>query len=283
MSKPSVILGTESWLDGNDRDCDVFPSNYVSYRKDRDCHGGGVFILVDQNIQSQMLRKSDDSTEAVWVQLRLKNGKSLAVCSFYRPPGSKVQVLTKLVEDVEVRNYDSLVIGGDFNLPEINWLQNATIPNVSSASAKELMKLHNSFALSQLVCQPTRGSNVLDLLFTNLPVDTQPVLILPGISDHNAVLCKLKLEYIKVANSAGRRIYSYRKAQVDEISLALDSYYDVFETLSESLNVDELWCLLKKKIFELRDQFVPSWVMTARRLEVSHGSRGKFVGHWEKK
>lgn len=168
-----------------------------------------MFILVDENIQSQMLTSSDNSTEAIRAQLRLKNGKSLAVCSFYRPPGSRVDVLTKLVEDVEIINSDSLVIGGDFNLPKINLAPNTTIANASSASAKELMKLKNSFALSPLVCQPTRGSNVLDLFFTNSPVDTPPVLILPGISDHSAVLCKVKLEYIKVANSASRRIYSF--------------------------------------------------------------------------
>lgn len=43
MTKPTVVLGTESWLDSSISD-DVFPDNYISYRKDRNYPGGGFYI-----------------------------------------------------------------------------------------------------------------------------------------------------------------------------------------------------------------------------------------------
>ena len=50
---PDVVLGTESWLSVDISDAEVFPQNYVTYRKDRnDQTEGGVFICVRDNITS---------------------------------------------------------------------------------------------------------------------------------------------------------------------------------------------------------------------------------------
>ena len=50
---PDVILCTESWLSDDISDAEVFPPNYVAYRKDRgDRTGGGVFICVRDSIIS---------------------------------------------------------------------------------------------------------------------------------------------------------------------------------------------------------------------------------------
>ena len=48
-----AILGTESWLSADISDAEIFPSDYVTYRKDRiDVQGGGAFISVRENIVS---------------------------------------------------------------------------------------------------------------------------------------------------------------------------------------------------------------------------------------
>lgn len=86
--QPSVVIGTESWLTDDVTDHEVFPDNLTCYRKDRNSHGGGVFILVDQRISSSKIEVELGSCEAVWYPLRLQNVKTLAVCSFYYPPAS---------------------------------------------------------------------------------------------------------------------------------------------------------------------------------------------------
>lgn len=50
-----IILGTESWLDDSILDHEVFPRCFNVYRKDRSLHGGGVFLLVNNNLQSHQL------------------------------------------------------------------------------------------------------------------------------------------------------------------------------------------------------------------------------------
>ena len=76
---PDIILGTESWLSHDISDAEVFPKNYVTYRKDRsDRTGGGVFICVRDNIISYKEDwNSDGKCEAVWCRLEDKNQKKV--------------------------------------------------------------------------------------------------------------------------------------------------------------------------------------------------------------
>lgn len=82
--KPSVVIGTESWLNDDITNGEVFPDNFVCYRKDMTSRGGGVFVLVDQSVPSSPIVVPSTVCEAVWCQLKLRSGESLSVCSFYR-------------------------------------------------------------------------------------------------------------------------------------------------------------------------------------------------------
>ena len=45
-TNPDIIFGTETWIDSNIKDSQIFPSGYSIFRKDRNCGGGGVLIAV---------------------------------------------------------------------------------------------------------------------------------------------------------------------------------------------------------------------------------------------
>jgi len=49
------LLGTESHLDESVTNPEIFPRHYHVYRKDRNIHSGGVFILVDESISSSQI------------------------------------------------------------------------------------------------------------------------------------------------------------------------------------------------------------------------------------
>ena len=65
----------------------LFPDNYTTYRNDRGTLGGGIFILMQNNIiatkQSQYVTK----WELDWVKIKLKDSKDLliAIGAFYMP------------------------------------------------------------------------------------------------------------------------------------------------------------------------------------------------------
>lgn len=268
MIKPSVVLGTESWLDGDVTNTEVFPSCYTCFRNDRNRQGGGVFILVDSSISCSALDIGGGTCEDVWCKIRLPNGKTLSVCSFYRPPTSSTAVMTDFSKTLETVNTDYLVIGGDFNIPELSW--NNQFPNsrATSAVAKEMLNMLSNFSLTQMVTEGTRQNNILDLFLTNQPNWVKRVLVVPGISDHKAVLCEMKLTYEKTQTSVSRKMYNYSQGDVNQIGFALQEFFPEFEQLSGGAStIEELWLLFRAKMLELQEKYVPSWVQTSHRTK----------------
>ena len=78
-----------------------------------------------------------------------------------------------------LRDCDSCILGGDFNIPEIDWESSA--PSRSSARANLLCNIVLQFSLFQLVHEPTRGANILDLVLTNDKNTLRNVSVVDGI------------------------------------------------------------------------------------------------------
>ena len=123
---PDIMLGCESKLDGEPT-YSVFPSNYTVYRKDRNSSGGGVFIAIKDTFASYPLNDADTNCEIVWASLQLNGCKKLILASYYRPPKSSIDEVDHFCTSVDKvfashsPNYPQVLIGGDFNLPGINW------------------------------------------------------------------------------------------------------------------------------------------------------------------
>ena len=114
------------------------------------------------------------------------------VASYYRPPNDKDTAIANLEESIsKVRNKSKegiIIIGGDFNLPNINWttLSHTTGKN-NQKQCKALLNLINNYHLEQLTRFPTRKNNTLDLCLTSHPSLISNIQPKPGISDHEAV------------------------------------------------------------------------------------------------
>ena len=196
-----VIIGSESWLNSGIKSSEIFPDNFKCYRRDRpDRAHGGVFLLVSQEYDSSEPEelKIDDSIvcEVVWAKIKVKGSSDLYIGSFFRAPDKTkpdyLEHLQSLLTRIPTDKGAHLWIGGDFNLPNINWddesvLQYATCSSVS----KQLLNLAKDSYLDQMVTQPTRitetTANTLDLFFTSKATLINKVETIPGISDHEAV------------------------------------------------------------------------------------------------
>ena len=62
----------------------------------------------------------------------------------------------------------TIVLGGDFNLPGIDWNNGVVNPKAANKSQCELLLSSlDTHALAQIHKEPTREENILDLLITN--------------------------------------------------------------------------------------------------------------------
>ena len=103
----------------------MFPSDYDVIRKDCNSSGGRVFLAIRNNLFFTEEQSFYGDTEMVWVKLCLDKFKPICMCSYYKPPNTSLDPITKfkhLLSDVFADNSDSLVtLAGDLNLPDIHW------------------------------------------------------------------------------------------------------------------------------------------------------------------
>ena len=83
--KPDILTGTETWLNPQIKDSEIFPSGYKLHRKDRmSSSGGGVLIAVKNEYNSEDVPQLDAECEIVWAKLHLVANGTVCLCSYYR-------------------------------------------------------------------------------------------------------------------------------------------------------------------------------------------------------
>ena len=84
---------------------------------------------------------------------------------FYRPPGYPESHLLELRSSLfTIPKISSVFLCGDFNLLQTCW---DDLCVSSDKFSSVLYSMINDLSLEQCVSTPTRGSNILDLAFTN--------------------------------------------------------------------------------------------------------------------
>ena len=149
--KPDVVCGTESWLSGCKPGCnptqdaikssEVFPSDYIAYHNDRGTLGGGVFVLVKQDIIAMEQPQFTTSCEIEWVKAKLKGNKDLYIGSFYMPHRdvNTLKELEKSLELVTAGDNKHVILCGDFNCPDIDWNTHSVNPNGTDKQTQQML------------------------------------------------------------------------------------------------------------------------------------------------
>ena len=126
---------------------------------------------------------------------------------------------------------------GDFNLPLVDWAISG--PTSSDKLSVQFCDIPHDFSLCQLVRDPTRGDNVLDLVLTNNSSSVSHLQVcdrLPG-TDHDAVqLCFLF--YLRSSFLFTVTYIITKKADFDKFRVTLSS---VPWEMAESNDSDSWW------------------------------------------
>ena len=142
-------------------------------------------------------------SKIIWHQLELQKRRSVVIGTVYKPKHDDGKTLQDLSASRKIQSdspSSDIIIGGDFNQPNVNWTINDIIPGhwASSSTAQALLNIIAEFGLEQLVREPTREKSILDLMLTNNPSVFSSVSVEPGISDHSIVVSDLSLMPIDI-------------------------------------------------------------------------------------
>ena len=174
----SVAIVTETHFKTKHKDSIVSVDGYTVFRRDRvGRRGGGVAVYVTSALQSSRWTPSVAglaTLEVDWVRV----GDRMLIAALYHPP-------RPIYKPEELLDYvDACVseISHDFPLADI-----VIAGDVNQLSDRDVVE---RTGLTQIVRQPTRGTNILDRIYVSSPDLYRTVRVVKSVvrSDHKAVV-----------------------------------------------------------------------------------------------
>lgn len=177
-----VIVFTETWLMEDKSRLQIFDDGFDIYRCDRsrsykDGCGGGVLVAVSSKLYSDpVVVEEFDFLEFVSLKIFHKDHYLYLYC-FYMPGEIKHHMSGQHIRAIEAMEYsknDTLMVIGDFNMPNIKWVMNEAGGFRPSDATKMTRSVTTMLGGSlKDMCQlndiKNDSGNVLDLAFVNKP------------------------------------------------------------------------------------------------------------------
>ena len=115
------MLVSETKIDGSFLQSQFVIDGFSApYRLDHNCLGGGLILLVKEDIPSNLLTIEEKTTESFCVELNLRNSKWLVNCSYNPHKNSIENHLDRISKSLDLlsSDYEKMIFLGDFNVTE---------------------------------------------------------------------------------------------------------------------------------------------------------------------
>ena len=282
----AIFALTETWL------TDDFSSNSLNlsnthdiFRVDRvSSRGGGVLIAVPVSLKAALCHNFSFSTpnfDVVTVILPSYSGNTYIACIYRKPNYAIHDDFTKLFADLSEKSQS--IILGDFNFPNFNWGSPflANSQSITNLNYSKIINVCLTNGLSQLVKEPSRLNNFLDLVFSNVCHDITDVSIIDPFgdinlsSDHMGVCFQYKVRITKSVQNRPIRL-NFRKADDAAICEYL-SNIDWEFLFSSCVNSSDMYQLFLHHVHFVFDNFIPSEKIKPTVFKLSKKTK-KFYG-----
>ena len=286
MNDALIISLTESHLNDDILDAEIKIDGFYAIRQDRaSSPKGGIITYIKDSVSTTakvVASGSKGNIEYLCIYFRDKN---LLFITIYRPPSENHQQfyeILKIIEDfiTSLPTSPSIVLTGDFNYPNIRWMNGIAVSTQGSAhnSPNSLLNFASRQFLTQIIDQPTRGTNILDLLFTSNDDIFSKIEIseIPLLSDHNLIIANTTLskprEFIPPTNpnqNSFRNLNFFHQninweainQDIEQINweskFANSSVQENFDTFRTELLKITCKHVPKKKAFRKKKKYIP--------------------------
>ena len=244
-----IIVLTETHLDSSINDVEILGREYCIYRRDRQQggrFGGGVLIVTKRCFKVSPREDLACESELLFIGISTANNIVIVMGVFYRPPHSNLKVLEDLQNSLgDIKTNDRILL-------EIDWANNRLLKN-SEHHALVIDIVQDNF-LHQLVNEPTRDKNLLDLVLTTNNDLVNNVTVGEPFSDHNAITFTINgAPY--TSRISQKYTYALNKADWSHLkSLFKYSPWD-FALASEDINNN--WTMWKNIFFAAVNDCIP--------------------------
>ena len=243
------------------------PENYVNielenYNGFHSNTGRGVSIYVRENLKTELLNLNTLFNDHIWVKIYMREIKPVVIGCIYRSPNSNPEnnkALIELLEEANNISNSNLVIVGDFNYKEVDWL-NRRVHARNEHPASLIYDKINDLLLEQLISEPTRyregeSNNVLDWVITNISHYCENLKLYPPLGekgDHCIIKFDLDLlpDLVKYGDN-----YNYYKGNYDKMGEELAKMN--WDNLIDQKTVEEAWIIFADILDKLKSEYIP--------------------------
>ena len=195
----------------------------------------------------------DTDAEIIWAKIDISKRNPIFICSFYRPPNNLLQPLVKLYESLSklLNSNVSLpctILAGDFNLPSLYWSDGSSQLQCNPVYGHEINSLFLDVINDCCLEPPIRGSNTLDLTFSSQSIISDTSIV-PGMSDHEAVLLTIHLKAKILHTKLDHKIFLYHKGNINGVKADMVKLKDMFmsnnshyRTFQDNWNLSSYLC-----------------------------------------
>ena len=271
---PDIVVATETWLSPGDADggigqAGIFSSDYRIHRRDRvTSPGGGVFVAIRNGIDGIRQVDLETDCEAVWLKITTKGAKALYVGGYYRPHVDDAHSAEELMKSLSLlsnKTASHIWLAGDFNYPGIDWDHTTLKENCPHPTLhRNFVMCLEDLALHQVVKEPTRDENILDLFITSNETLVNRARVIPGISDHDAVLIESSL-YPDTKKRPGRKVPVWKKADWNGLQGHITADWDSLDLeVKRHGQVEFLWKYFRDSLERGIMHFIPHRMIKGR-------------------
>ena len=204
-------------------------------------------------------RKDPAEFELMWLSVALKSGK-LLIATIYRPPSADSQLISYLDSHTSQKMKEfgagSIMLIGDFNVHHKEWLGSHN----TDAAGRQTLQMSNCLGLQQVVTDPTRADQILDLALTDLPAKATVSASL-GTCDHNPVIVTVDTPAHR-DRPYQRKVWRYDKADFWNIKGHLSSVN--WTQIFSDQDPEKVCSNVTQTIHDAMDLFIPSRVITKK-------------------
>ena len=257
LSENYDIIGvTESWLNIEVRDylAEYKIPGYTMFEKSRVTkNGGGIIFYIKTSLNPVLLSKPIiANVDVLFILLKNKYGKKLALSLIYRPPAQPVQTDIDIYEQIsEISNSHDAVIMGDFNLPMKKWGEPLT-----SHHGHDLYNNLKESSLTQFVQSPTREDHVLDLVLATKDelIENLRVGEVFSNSDHRGITFDINFIADEI-NKTKEKVPDYRKANLRKLRTLFNQIdWNYMQTTTD---INAHWKFFTDKYLQIMKECVP--------------------------
>lgn len=259
-----VICIAESWLSEDVASSELFDDNYTVFRSDRAHRKGGVILAVRNDLSFSSIDLPDYFTipfvDIACVRIHL-NSRSLIIFVVYitSPTNTEYYVqLTEAFEQFELLYSQSVIILGDFNVPEFCSYSRSD----NNLKAELLCSLQDFFDFSQFNEMFNQNNRLLDLVFSNIQchVEHEIAPFVREDSHHPALFIQCLIDFRSGVHdnfpvNHDQERFNFRKANFPALYSELLS--EDWQCLDQ-YNQPDLYCsLFYEKLFNIIRRWVP--------------------------